>query len=273
MLNTAISSPAYEAMTDAQKAKVFEYVYDYAREKGRTAAIDGYAGMDEWMKGIRGDDVSEIFRRVTNSAMDDSISGSNAGELAQAYKVYQGMTAAQKKAFREASTGRVKYYLEAREDGITESDFVELYKKHGENADWQAAQGMVDAGLDATKAYDVMSLLAGITPQEGYRTVRPVQEYGAIAESKYTDAEKDLIMKAYMPDYDPTDKSPDKTELKYDTLRQKGYSPEEYAEIYAAYLDADKNAERIAAIQRLGYSPTEAQWLYTVFYGTYFKDK
>ena len=100
-----------------------------------------------------------------------------------------------------------------------------------------------------------------------------MQKYEAIADSKYTDAEKDLIMKAYMPDYDPTDKSPDKTELKYDAVRDLGYSPEEYVDIYRAYSDASKKAEKIAAIQKLGYSYSQAQMLYSIFDGGYFKGK
>ena len=320
MLNAAIKNPAYKAMTDAQKAKVFEYVYDYAREKGRAAALEGYDGMAEWMKEVSGKDPAAIIRRVASAAMDDSISGSDAQELSQAYKVYQGMSAAQRTAFREDAAGRVKYYLEAREAGIKESTFLSLYSKYraidgnGKKAsqkanEWALAldkarqngtitreqaevmktsmvfrtsltadsekyDEMVRTGVKPETAYDVSQLLAGIKPYEGSDTVKPVQKYEAIAESKYTDAEKDLIMKAYMPDYDPTDKSPDKTELKYDTVRDLGYSPEEYAEIYAAYLDAaDKKAQKIAAIQNLGYSYTQAQLLYSIFYGTYFKGK
>lgn len=319
MLNSAIKNPAYKAMTDAQKAKVFKYVYDYAREKGRAAALEGYDGMAEWMKEVSGKDPAAIIRRVASAAMDDSISGSDAQELSQAYKVYQGMNAAQKDAFREDAAGRVKYYLEAKDAGIKESAFLSLYSKYREidgngkkasqkanewalaldkarqngtitreqaetlktsmvyrtslTADSEKYDEMVNTGVKPETAYDVSQLLAGIKPYEGSDTVKPVQKYEAIAESKYTDAEKDLIMKAYMPDYDPTDKSPDKTELKYDTVRDLGYSPEEYAEIYAAYLDADKKAQKIAAIQNLGYSYTQAQLLYSIFYGTYFKGK
>lgn len=319
MLNAAIKNPAYKAMTDAQKAKVFEYVYDYAREKGRSAALKGYDGMAEWMKEVGGKDPAVIIRRVANAAMDDSISGSDAQELSQAYKVYQGMSDAQRTAFREDAAGRVKYYLEAKEAGIKESAFLNLYSKYraidgnGKKAsqkanEWALAldkarqngtitreqaealktsmvyrtsltadpgkyDEMVSTGVKPETAYDVSQLLAGIEPYEGSDTVKPVQKYEAIAESKYTDAEKDLIMKAYMPDYDPTDKSPDKTELKYDTVRDLGYSPEEYAEIYAAYLDADKKAQKIAAIQKLGYSYSQAQMLYSIFCGTYFKGK
>lgn len=319
MLNAAIKNPAYKAMTDAQKAKVFEYVYDYAREKGRAAALEGYDGMAEWMKEVSGKDPAAIIRRVASAAMDDSISGSDAQELSQAYKVYQGMNAAQRAAFREDAAGRVKYYLEAKDAGIKESAFLSLYSKYraidgnGKKAsqkanEWALAldkarqngtitreqaealktsmvfrtsltadsekyDEMVSTGVKPETAYDVSQLLAGIKPYEGSDTVKPVQKYEAIAESKYTDAEKDLIMKAYMPDYDPTDESPNKTELKYDTVRDLGYSPEEYVDIYQAYLDADKKAQKIAAIQRLGYSYTQAQLLYSIFEGKYFKGK
>lgn len=132
---------------------------------------------------------------------------------------------------------------------------------------------MVEVGVKAETAFDVGKLLEGIKPQEGYKTVRAVQKYEAIANSKYSDKEIDLVMKIYMPDYDPTDKSPDRTELKYDTVRGLGYSPEEYVDIYRAYSEADKKAEQIAKIQALGYSYQEAYRLYTIYYGSYFKNR
>jgi hypothetical protein len=75
-----------------------------------------------------------------------------------------------------------------------------------------------------------------------------------------------------MPDYDPTDESPNRTELKYDTIRGKGYSPEEYAATYSAYQSESKKADKIAAIMdAIGCSKAEATQLYKIYYGSYFK--
>ena len=63
ILEEIISSDSYDTFTDAQRAKVFGYVYDYAREKGRMAAIDGYTGnLASWMEDAEGDEAGSVLR-------------------------------------------------------------------------------------------------------------------------------------------------------------------------------------------------------------------
>ena len=319
ILQDAIESPVYAAMTDAQKAKVFEYAYDYAREKGRTEALEGYDGMSAWMQGIDGKELKTILDKVTTAAISDAIGADDEGGLAEAYKSYSAMTRPQRANFIKKAQGRTADYLEAKEAGMKDKTWLSLYRQYKKidggdktttekanewalkleqaekngtiteaqknllkgnmsfnysmTAETEKFDKMVESGVKAETAFNVGKLLAGIKPQEGYETVRDVQKYEAIADSKYTDAEKDLIMKAYMPDYDPTDKTPDKTELKYDAIRDLGYSPEEYVDIYQAYSDSSKKAEKIAAIQKLGYNYSQAALFYSIFYGSYFKGK
>ena len=137
---------------------------------------------------------------------------------------------------------------------------------------------MVESGLPNKKALDVTKLVQAIkgtgsyNPETGKRTVTNADKYTAIANAKYTDPEIDLIMKVYMPDYDPKDKSPDRTELKYDTIRGLGYSPEEYAASYRAYQSESKKADKIEEIMdSIGCSKAEATQLYKIYYGSYFK--
>ena len=121
-----------------------------------------------------------------------------------------------------------------------------------------------DAALDVTKLLDGITGTGSIDPKTEKPSVRNTDKYSAIAKSGYSDAEKDLIMKAYMPDSNTT-------ELKYDTIRDLGYSPEQYAETYRAYSDNSKKKDRIQAIKSLGYTDQEAQLLYKIYYGSYFK--
>lgn len=129
---------------------------------------------------------------------------------------------------------------------------------------------LTEAGLDADTALDVTKLLDGITgtgsidPKTEKPSVRNTDKYSAIAKSGYSDAEKDLIMKAYMPDSNTT-------ELKYDTIRDLGYSPEEYADTYRVYSDNSKKADMIKGFKKLGYTDQEAQLLYKIYSGKYFK--
>lgn len=149
ILQDAIESPVYAAMTDAQKAKVFEYAYDYAREKGRTEALEGYDGMSAWMQGIDGKELKTILDKVTTAAISDAIGADDEGGLADAYKAYSAMTGPQKANFLKDSEGRTADYLKAKNAGIQDGTFLELYKKHKEidAADTKQSQKAKDWAL------------------------------------------------------------------------------------------------------------------------------
>ena len=333
ILSDIISSKDYTALADTQKAKVFEYVYDYAREKSRVEAIEGYPGMSEsWMEGVDGKEKTTIIKKVATGTISgafnsltadwkDGRDGTDAAaELDEAYEVYQGLSSVTKREIQEDASGQMGDFLAAKEEGVDTGTFVQLYKTYydintqenvkatekanqwayelqkakesgeitgqqmrvlksemsissGFTVETEKFDAMTESGLSADKADYVTSLMEGIEPQTGYSDVRAIQKYEQIAKSNLSESEIDNVMKLYMPDYDPNDKQSDKTELKYDNVREKGYSAEEYAETYRAYLDADKKADKIAAIVALGYSQKEANLLYQIYYGTYFKDK
>lgn len=143
ILGGLVENQDYKALTDAQKAKVFEYVYEYAREKARTEAISGYPGMaDSWMEGIEGKEGAAIVNKVASAAISDAFSAMtenwrNGGDgaesvekLEEAFTVYEGLSAKVKKEVRENASGRVEYYLNARAKGIDTQTFTELYKTY-----------------------------------------------------------------------------------------------------------------------------------------------
>lgn len=71
-----------------------------------------------------------------------------------------------------------------------------------------------------------------------------------------------------MQDYDPTDRSPDKTELKYQYARQElGLTPAQYVEVYEVSTSG-KKAEKLAEWQEMGYSRKEANMFYRLFSAT-----
>ncbi|MGM9627896.1 MAG: hypothetical protein ACI3V4_07385 [Faecousia sp.] len=330
ILEQTIESDIYKAMTDEQKAKVFDYVYDYAREKGRTEALDGYPGMDSWMKDIDGKESKAILDKVMTASFTDAFSDltdswANGGDgegavssLDQAYSVYEGMSAMERRVFRDNAAGRLGYYLEAKKAGVSTETFTELYRTFydidkrtdintGEKAkEWSYAlekaeeareitsaqkytlkdsmvyyqmfpaqtekfDQMTEAGVSADSAKIIGSLLDGITgtgsidTETGNANVRDIDKWEAIAKSGLTDSEIDTIMHVYMPDTG-------NTELKYDTIRDLGFSAEEYADSYRAYLDNSKKADKIAAIQQeLGCDYNTANTLYRIYCGSSFK--
>lgn len=137
ILDEIISGDSYGTFTDAQKAKVFGYVYDYAREKGRIEAIDGYTGnLASWMEDADGGEAGAVIRKVIESDFSDAFSdltdgGGNAVEsLGRAYDGYKGLTFDDKKIFRENATGRVKWMIDAGAAGMDAETFAGMYQQY-----------------------------------------------------------------------------------------------------------------------------------------------
>jgi hypothetical protein len=167
---------------------------------------------------------------------------------------------------------------EARKINGTQRDWLRdnLTFRYSMEAETEKFDEMVESGISSQKAFDVGVLLRGIEgtgkldEETGKRKVTDADKWGAIADIDYlTDEEKDNVIKLYMPDYDAEDDQPDKTELKYDYIRQElGYSAAEYVELYRAHLDNDKKNDKIDAWMGLGYSRSEANLLYRLYGAT-----
>lgn len=132
ILEEVLESDTYAAMTDQQKASVFQYVYDYAREKGRTAALAGYEGLDGWMKDIQGNEAAGILDKAVTGAFTDAFDMLDtdpegaAAALDQAYGLLDphGVTEWAKEA-----GGRTKYFVDAKRRGLDSGTFLDLYQK------------------------------------------------------------------------------------------------------------------------------------------------
>lgn len=137
ILNEIISSDAYENLTDGQKVRAFGYVYDYARERGRMAAIDGYEGnLANWMKDIEGSEASAVFRKIISADFTDSfdavIKGAEGASdsLQRAYDSYYDLPPQEQKAFLEDAEGRVKYMIHAGDAGMPAETFASMYQTY-----------------------------------------------------------------------------------------------------------------------------------------------
>ena len=252
ILDEIISSDSYGTFTDAQKAKVFSYVYDYAREKGRMEAIDGYTGnLASWMEDAEGGEAGAIIRKVIASDFSEAFSDLTDGAdgaaeaLARAYEGYKGLTFDDKKIFLENATGRVKWMIDAGATGMDAETFAGMYQQYRDidgsdkgisqkaNA-WSYAlqeayergditkqqmqtlkkdmvfrysgvvdtpkfDSMVEAGVSGGDAKKVVDLLAGLTPQSGYKSVRDIQNAEAIVNSGLSNGDTVEALYAYLP--------------------------------------------------------------------------
>lgn len=322
LLGQVIGTDIYKAMTDDQKADVFSYVYNYAREKGRAEAIDGYPGLsDSWMQDVDKNGYGAIVEKVVTRSFSNAFTSMDADKLDNAYGLYQSLPFSQRENFKESSSGAVKYYITAKEKGVSDKMFTSLYGTYKEldgdksmtnnqkaqewsrtlakayeggeitkagydalkdamkfrqtySIDTEKFDSMTESGLSSDVADRIIKGLAdlqgtgSVDKNTGENKVTDRDKWGYIAAlDGLSDKEKDRVMLLYMPDYNPDSGKPDKTELKYAYLRSKGYSAEQFTEVYGVTQEYSKKADMIAAWEAMGYSKDDAQMLYKLFKG------
>lgn len=261
LLTALLDSSDFMAMGDDLKDAVLGTVHTYAKETSEIAAIKNHLGYSAtWMEELAEaeDPAKYIVQRVAGSTLNRAMTdldtawghgwNTKAKERAldAAYQEYKNMSRAAQKEIEDFATGTAKKYLEARGKGISHEDF-----------------------LAAAKNVETVKGTGKYNADTGENSVRDIDKREAIAKTTGLSHQQiDIIMKAYMPDYDPTDEKPNKTELKYDYARKElGYSPAEYADIYRAYLEHDKKVDKIKEIMKLGYDYGTANQMYKLFQG------
>lgn len=137
ILNDMISSDAYENLTDDQKARAFGYIYDYARERGRMEALDGYEGnLANWMKDIDGNEAGAVFRKIISADFTDAFAAVVKGadgasdSLQRAYDSYYALPKEEQKNFLKDAEGRVKYMIHAGDAGMSAETFASMYQTY-----------------------------------------------------------------------------------------------------------------------------------------------
>ena len=249
----------YKSLTDNQRAEVMSNIYKYAQEQGKKEALsDYYSEAAAWLQNIGDDAANSLIRRAALSTIDASVtkivdnienewavSPAAQKELDGLFDAYSGMSRDAQKQILEDAVSDTAKYLEIRSKGI-----------------------------DTTQYLDVVRGIKALEVEPNYSDIRDIQVREAIADSSsLSRVEKDYVMKAYMTDYDPTAKSPEKTELKYDAIRDLGVSPEGYTAAYRDYLDASGTGKRRRTIayymKTYGWDRSTAQKVYDIYAGYY----
>ena len=239
------------------------------------AALDIYEGLSDeqkaaFLEGNSGRVASLI--RATESGM----SAATFAELYGHYKDIEGNSLMSKKD--QANAWGAYLYNQQKRGKITPAQVAQLREdiKIWQQIPMDPAKldAMVEAGLGTDAAMDTIDLIAGLEPKEGNAEVTPAQKWAAIVGSDMTDAEMDIAIKAYMTDFNPDAKTPDRTELKYDAIRDMGFSPEQFVAMYEAYSNTKGKWMKIGALDAMpGVSNREAELLYSIYSGDYFKKK
>lgn len=249
----------YNSLTDTQRAAVIANVYKYAQEQGKKETLSGYySEAAAWLQNMGDDAANGLIQRAALSTINSSVtkivdnienewavSPAAQQELDGLFDAYNGMSKEAQKQILDDAVSDTAKYLEIR-----------------------------SKGLDTTQYLDVVGDIKALEVEPNFSDIRDIQIREAIAENgSLSTREKDIVMRAYMPDYDPTAKSPQKTELKYDAIRELGVSPQGYTDAYRDYLDASGTGKRRRTIahymKTYGWDRSTAQKVYDIYAGYY----
>lgn len=174
IVSRMIGSKEYAAMTDQLKAQAVKMAYEYAKAKGLSETFPDYAGMDGWKRGIDGKETEAIFRKIVTSEFSKAFDTMEPDALDQAYGLYKSLPAADQADFRKDNGGKVGYYITAKEEGVSDGVFTDLYGTYKE--------------LDGDK-----SMTANQKAQEWSKTLAGAYEGGEITKAAH-DALKDEMV-------------------------------------------------------------------------------
>lgn len=248
LYTSLINDKDFQGFSDELKIKALEEAKGYAVRYAKAAVSDYREAPIGTVQAL----AKGIVQREVKSQMDAFFTDldtqreygysteETAAKLEESFQAFQDLSKDTQAKILEQATSDTAKFLEVRQKGVSTEQFLAASQK-----------------LDSLK------------PMTGYKAVRDIQEWEAISNlSGVSDSGKDALIKAYMQDYDPTDKSPVKTELKYDYARQElGLTPEQFVEVYEVSTSG-KKAEKLAEWQEMGFSRAEANLFYRLFSAT-----
>lgn len=230
-----------------------------------------------------------------------------AAKLDASYDAYTKMDPESQRKILEDASGDTAKYLEVRKKGVTTDEFLKategingLEPRTGNEEvkavqRWQVIdglEGLSDSSRDSlmrawmsdsqaeeyfmarrkgvsTKEYvTAANNIDLLKPYPGEKNVKDIQKWDAIGNMSASEKAKDALMKVYMQDYDPTDKSPVKTELKYDYARQElDLTPQQFVTAYEIN-QTGKRDSKFERMEAAGFDDETAEALYRLLSAT-----
>lgn len=176
IVSQMIGSKEYAAMTDQQKAQAVKSAYEYAKAKGLSETFPDYAGMDGWKRGIDGKETEAIFRKIVTSEFSKAFDTMEPDAMDQAYGLYKSLPAADQADFRKDNGGKVGYYITAKEKGVSDGVFTDLYGTYKE--------------LDGDK-----SMTANQKAQEWSKALAGAYEGGEITKAAHDALKEEMVFR------------------------------------------------------------------------------
>lgn len=249
-VSALMETDAYKAMSDAEKARAIQEVYDYALQTAKHVIDPSYEVDSRYEKAAEYGDIAEYlaFDRAWSSVEDSK--GANTAAFEAVMQDYERM-----------STQKQNALMEALGEGTRFDDVVDAY----------------EAGIDPERWYDAYDEWRAIDSGEGSATDKATQFAQWLeTEGGYSENESNLLQDqlAY---YSMIRGNAER----YDELRDFGFSPQESYNLYEAIgemntfkadkdengdsISGSKKAKVIAFIDALNLTPAEKDILFNEF--------
>lgn len=148
-----IDSNVFERFTPEQKAAALNKAKSYAVEHAKSE-VSGYT-TDK--PKIAAEVRDEILNGVVKTEFSNAFTSMDTSALENAYSLYSAMDKNRQKQFRLDNGGRVRYYITAKENGVSDGVFTDLYgtyKGLGDNESMTANQKAQEWSKALAEAYE-----------------------------------------------------------------------------------------------------------------------
>lgn len=249
-VSALMETDAYKAMSDAEKARAIQEVYDYALQTAKHVIDPSYEVDSRYEKAAEYGDIAEYlaFDRAWSSVEDSK--GANTAAFEAVMQDYERMSTQKQNALMEALGENTRF-----------DDVVDAY----------------EAGIEPERWYDAYDEWRAIDGGEGSATDKATQFAQWLeTEGGYSENESNLLQDqlAY---YSMIRGNAER----YDELRDFGFSPQESYDLYEAIgemntfkadkdengdsISGSKKAKVIAFIDALNLTPAEKDILFNEF--------
>lgn len=195
-----IDSNVFERFTPEQKAAALNKAKSYAVEHAKSE-VSGYT-TDK--PKIAAEVRDEILNGVVKTEFSNAFTSMDTSALENAYSLYSAMDKDRQKQFRENNSGRVGYYITAKEKGVSDGVFTALYgtyKGLGDDKSMTANQKAQEWSKALADAYDGGEITKAahdaLKEEMGFRQTYTVktEKFDAMTESGLSSDVADRIIK------------------------------------------------------------------------------
>lgn len=148
-----MNSSVFQNLPDEQKANALKRAESYATEHARAAVSDFTTDKPRDAAEVTNGIIKDLMRSEFSKAFDTM----EADKLDQAYGLYKSLPVTDQADFRKETGGRVGYYITAKEKGVSDGVFTDLYgtyKELGDNSGMTNSQRAQEWARTLGNAYE-----------------------------------------------------------------------------------------------------------------------